>query len=543
LLREAQALARLSHPNVVHVYDAGEQDGRLFIAMELVAGQTLWSWQESPRTWSDCLRVYTEAARGLAAAHAEGIVHRDFKPANCIIDGKGHVKVLDFGLARGVDDVDEIDELRVPEIDLDKPIFEPQIERVAANASVAPGNTRAETDDDDGRDAQAEAEVAPAVPSEMETATSSRSLSVLSQRLTQTGTMLGTPAYMAPEQAAGRASDARSDQFSLCVALYEAIHGERPYAGNPGIALLAAEPPPLRTSVGRGAAPGWLRAILVRGLSARKEDRFPSMSAFIDAIERGRQRRRKVGLGVLGLGLLVSVAALASGRSSVCEGLRDAEMPAWTETQRLAVHDALSAAAGNRADEIWKSTERGLDDYARAWSGARARACEATHVDRIASAELLERRSACLDGRLAWVRATVEQLSDADAQVAARAAHAVHSLPSVEPCLDAERLRGMPPLPAELAGAAAQVRGMLARSWAFDATGRADQGLLAAEEAVASADGLGEPAAPLQAQARSNRGRLYRAVGRLGDARRDFEAVVEQAEQSADEALAIATLL
>jgi len=215
LLREAQALARLSHPNVVQVYDAGEQDGRLFIAMELVAGQTLWSWQESPRTWSDCLRVYTEAARGLAAAHAEGIVHRDFKPANCIIDGKGHVKVLDFGLARGVDDVDDIDvvgeseELRVPELDLDQPTFEPEIERVAANASVAPGDTRAEADDDEGRDAEAEAEVMSAAPSEMETvavatrgrpesrataATSSRSLSVLSQRLTQTGTMLGTPA-------------------------------------------------------------------------------------------------------------------------------------------------------------------------------------------------------------------------------------------------------------------------------------------------------------------------------------------------------------
>ena len=116
LLREAQALARLSHPNVVQVYDVGEHEGRFYIAMELVEGQTLWEWQKLPRPWTEVLHAYMGAGAGLAAAHEQGIVHRDFKPTNCIIDAQGRVKVLDFGLARGVDDMldEPADEVPTP---------------------------------------------------------------------------------------------------------------------------------------------------------------------------------------------------------------------------------------------------------------------------------------------------------------------------------------------------------------------------------------------------------------------------------------------
>ncbi|MCA9649741.1 MAG: serine/threonine protein kinase, partial [Myxococcales bacterium] len=473
MLREAQALARLSHPNVIQVYDAAEQDGRLFIAMELVDGQTLWDWHKTPRPWPECVRVYEEAARGLAAAHAEGIVHRDFKPANCIIDDRGRVKVLDFGLARGVDDMDEAEpsveeRVRTLGVAIDPvTVVEPGLTRVdgdlASPVAVVPRG-----DEDDARDGEAPPDSADASPSpaRSDDAVGGRAIvdhsGALSLRLTQTGAMLGTPAYMAPEQAAGRPPDARSDQFSLCVALFEAIYGERPYAGSPGFALLADEGAGLefpRVRAGLPGVPGWLRKVLARGLSADKVDRFPTMVALLEAIERGHRRRRRVGLAVAAAGVLAAAGLWMAGarEAAPCEGLRDAGLPGWGASQRTAVREALGSEGGERGEALWTATERGLDEYARAWSDVRARACEATHVERVASPELLELRSACLDARALRVQATVEQLSSADSQVAAHAAQAVRSLPPVEPCLDAERLRGVPPLPPALADDASEI--------------------------------------------------------------------------------------
>ncbi|MEM7158823.1 MAG: tetratricopeptide repeat protein [Myxococcota bacterium] len=551
LLREAQALARLSHPNVVQVYDAGEQDGRLFIAMELVPGQTLWEWQRTPQPWLECLRVYTEAARGLAAAHAEGIVHRDFKPANCIIGDDGRVTVLDFGLARGIDDDDDDSQVQT--------LTRPGEGKTGLLAAAA-GETKVET----GADLPPpKPEPKPLVPGntafDSEVATLPRtppsaggtkrrptdSNSALSQRLTRTGALLGTPAYMAPEQAAGLLPDARSDQFSLCVALFEALFGERPYGSSPGMALLVDEEPTLvipKTRPGLPAVPGWLKAALTRGLHRDKDERFPNMNALIATLRRGQRqrRRRRLALALAGVGALMTAGVVASAREAPCEGMRDAGIVAWDQ-QRANVREALQAQGGEDAGSIWTATERGLDEYTRAWSEARARACEATHVERVASVERLERRTACLDGRAMRVQATVEQLAEADAMVAAHAAQAVRSLPRIEPCLDIEP-GGPPPLPEALTADAEQVHRLIARSWAFDATGRAARGLDAAEAAVLQAIALGDAGAPLRAETQHNRGRLYRAVGRLSEARRDLEAVVEQAELSNDQSLAIEAL-
>ena len=554
LLREAQALARLSHPNVVQVYDAGEQDGRLFIAMELVPGQTLYEWQKTPRPWHECLRVYTEAARGLAAAHAEGIVHRDFKPANCIIGDDGRVTVLDFGLARGIDD-EEDSQVQT--------LSRPGLGKTGLLAAAA-GQTRVETGEKMPlADGAVEPEPKPLRPGntafDSEVATLPRkppstaggtkaapdSNSALSQRLTRTGALLGTPAYMAPEQAAGLLPDARSDQFSLCVAFYEALYGERPYGSSPGMALLIDEEPNLvmpKTAAGLPAVPGWLKAALARGLSTDKDQRFANMNALISTLRRGtrRRRRRRLALALAGVGALLTAGVVASARDAPCDGLREAGIVAWDQ-QRTTVHNALLAQGGDDAESIWTATERGLDDYARAWSEARARACEATHVERVASVERLERRTACLDGRAMRVQATVEQLAEADTMVAAHAAQAVRSLPRIEPCLDMEP-GGPPPLPAELAADAEQVHRLIARSWAFDVTGRAARGLDAAEAAVNQAIALGDEGARLRAETQHNRGRLYRAVGRLAEARKDLESVVEQAERSNDQPLAIEAL-
>ena len=225
LLREAQAMARLSHPNIVSVFEVGEHAGQLFIAMEFVRGQTLGAWlADRSRTWPDVLRVLLAAGRGLAAAHHAGIVHRDFKPHNTLVGADGSVKVADFGLARS-------------------------------------------------DDAAAEADAA-----------STQRMRLAS--LTRQGAVVGTPAYMAPEQHAGRRSDECSDQFSFCVTAWQALYGSHPFPSGSLAELLAAvaadevRPPPPGSKV-----PTWLRRALVRGLAADPARRWPTMTVLLTALE------------------------------------------------------------------------------------------------------------------------------------------------------------------------------------------------------------------------------------------------------------------
>ncbi len=240
LKREAQALAKLSHPNVVQVYEVGEADGQLFVVMELVKGQTLQQWQKdpvSPHGWKECVEVYLQAGQGLAAAHAKGLVHRDFKPGNAIVNDDGRVRVLDFGLARQDDDNDS-DPDSVPSVIV-----------------------RARTDRQQ------------AVPMDM--------------TLTRTGAVLGTPAYMSPEQMGGAQTDPRSDQFSFCLSLYEVVYGERPFGGRTLADLMDSvtngivRPPPRDSAV-----PATLRRVLLRGLATEPKRRWPSMDELLTRLQR-----------------------------------------------------------------------------------------------------------------------------------------------------------------------------------------------------------------------------------------------------------------
>jgi serine/threonine protein kinase len=181
MLREARALARLAHPNVVTVHEVGTHDNQVYVAMEFIEGPTLRQWLEQPHSRAELFDVFMQAARGLHAAHCAGLVHRDFKPDNVIVGNDGRVRVLDFGLAKAA----EHEEL-APESD-----------------SASP-------------------------PDSMNAA------------LTRTGQLLGTPAYMSPEQILGREVDARTDIFAVCVALFEALAGARPFAGDDVIAVHAA---------------------------------------------------------------------------------------------------------------------------------------------------------------------------------------------------------------------------------------------------------------------------------------------------------------
>ena len=226
LVREAQALARVAHPNVVTVFEVGQLDGDVFLAMEFVDGVTLREWQEMEgRTTADILSAYLEAGKGLAAVHAAGLVHRDFKPTNVMVGPDERVRILDFGLAHG-------------------------------------------------RSAKNEAKLSDQVQS-----------ATLDSKLTMTGAVVGTPAYMSAEQYLGEQVDARSDQFSFCVALYEAAYKKHPFGGQTMHDLLPRllEGKPLPPSAGE-QVPARVTAAIMRGLERSPENRFADMNALLEAL-------------------------------------------------------------------------------------------------------------------------------------------------------------------------------------------------------------------------------------------------------------------
>jgi tRNA A-37 threonylcarbamoyl transferase component Bud32/tetratricopeptide (TPR) repeat protein len=294
LEREALALAKIDHPNVVQVYDVGAHEGSTYVAMQYVPGKTLRHWQtESGRTQAELLDAYLQAARGLAAAHAGKLVHRDFKPDNVLVGDDGIVRVADFGIAAALAGDEQLDTVDT-----------------AAEAS--------------------------------QRASKHASEGTLDSR-TATGTLLGTAPYMAPEQLAGVRATARSDQFGFCVALVEALSGSRPFVGNTRAQLI--------DSIGRGlpralVLPSALRAILRRGLAREVEARFETMDALVAALEHTRARRRRLIVAApLSLAL---VAALALG-SWLGEG--DAPASASPGEQRCATLDA-------RVDALWSPARR-----------------------------------------------------------------------------------------------------------------------------------------------------------------------------------------
>ena len=235
LRREAKAMARLSHPNVVPVFDIGTHAGQLFIAMELVDGDTLRTWVARPRPWRSVVQLFIKVGRGLEAAHAAGLLHRDFKPDNVVIGRGDEPRITDFGLARELDDG-------------------------TGSAAVLAEGTDSE-------------------------------LSLI----TRTGSLAGTPAYMAPEQLLGRQSGAAADQFSFCVSLFEVLYGTRPFRpAAPRPDALIPEIRAARIVKPARAVPGWLHAAIVRGLAFEPDQRWPSMTALLAALDRGRRGECRV---------------------------------------------------------------------------------------------------------------------------------------------------------------------------------------------------------------------------------------------------------
>jgi tetratricopeptide (TPR) repeat protein len=409
LIREAKAMAKLSHRNVIAVYDVGEHVGRVFVAMEFLDGGTLADWlEQGPHAWPAVLERYRAAGAGLAAAHAENLVHRDFKPANVLLGSDGRVRVADFGLARRAREVLPVRPLApVPEHDAgSEPDSEPDS---------------------------------------------------LNEKLTQTGTMLGTPAYMAPEQYERGPIDARADQFSFCVALYEALYGERPFFGDNLHALMLSvaqgrfRDPPAGSSV-----PGWLRRILLRGLAYKPEQRWPDMDALLARLRRtpARLRRTFALASVLGLGLALAGVGFGQrlGQSTrvieapVCIGAEQALGDAFDASDRAAIEQRFtSLGAGATTHELLA----GLDAWARGWQDGWVDACRATRVSGEQSEDLLDRRMACLDLARSRFIAFVDTMAQADQATTGKAIDLLGELGSLASCSDRAALMRQVPLPSE----------------------------------------------------------------------------------------------
>jgi len=448
LLREAKAIARLRHGNVVVVHDTGSFDDRVFIAMEYVEGQTLSSWLAAkPRTQNEILELFAAAGRGLQAAHAAGLVHRDFKPQNVMVGDDGEVRVTDFGLARAID-------------------------------------AAAEPTDGDGVKSPASADPV----------------------LTQTGELLGTPLYMAPEQFAAERTDARTDQFSYCVALYQALYGQHPFGGSNLAELMAAvaegrvKPPPPKSAV----AP-WLRRILLRGFATRPDDRFPSMDALLAALRpdraRGRRRWLAAGIGTLAIAAAATTSYLSGARRVDCDAGAPRIGAVWGPAQHAAIDKAFAATTNRRAAKALAATFAAIDRYAAHWTAQYKNACEATHLRHEQTPQVLELRMTCLDERLASVHALADTLATADADVVDKAVGAAGALPSLDRCSDVPALRAVvrPPDDPATRARVSDARQRLATVSALASAGRCDQATRLGRPLLETAKQIGY--LPLQAEA------------------------------------------
>ncbi|MEZ4426878.1 MAG: serine/threonine-protein kinase [Nannocystaceae bacterium] len=458
LLREAQVMARLSHPNLVTVHEIGRHEGQVFIAMEFVRGQSLDQWitREPPRAWREVLAVFRQAGEALMAVHSAGLLHRDFKPHNAILGDDGVVKVLDFGLARALD----------------------------------------------ARDSEVE---------DSSEAPSGSSGGMLAASLTRTGAILGTPAYMAPEQQSGRAATTRTDQFNFCASLYEALFGQLPFPTSSREVLVDAvmngrvREPPASVHV-----PKWVRRVVARGLSAEPEARHPSMEALLRALDRDpaiRWRRRLGAAAIAGLSVLGGYGLFALGTERVgdCEGIERELAGVWSDARRDSVKAGLLASGSANAAETWERVERELDAYADAWSRLRAEGCEA-HRDGRDAETIYARSVACLASRRASLSALVEVLESADDGVVENAVAAAAQLPELARCGDAAALLAAvsPPEDPDAAAIERAQRERLARAAVLESAGRYDEALGLAVTARAAAEDIEFP--PLTAAAELRRG-------------------------------------
>ncbi len=370
LMREARAMAKLNHRNVLTIYDVGKHEGQVFLASEWIDGGTLEDWiSGSTHRWQSVLSPFIDAARGLEAAHAAGLVHRDFKPSNVMVGKDDRVLVFDFGLVKSTT-------VRLDDI-----------------TTQLSGNF-----------------------------------------------IVGTPAYMAPEQMIGDPADARSDQFSFCASLYESIGGKRPFAGRSLMELLA------NIKAGKIEEPKnipvWLWDMLKRGLRRKPEERFESMSEVLEILEAGLAERRRRTL-VVSVSVLMGAAAIAAGfllwggsvnEDEICGETQTDIAGVWDSQLRRQVRDGMMSSELSYAEDSWNYVSSSFDEYAIAWHEGSRTSCLDTSVRNLQNKEIYTRRKTCYERLAVEFNAVTTRLQVGDQDSVYHAVAIAQKLKPISQC-------------------------------------------------------------------------------------------------------------
>ncbi|MEM6989210.1 MAG: tetratricopeptide repeat protein [Myxococcota bacterium] len=408
LLREAQSAAGIAHPNVVAVYQVGTHDEQVYVVMEFVDGGTLHEWvNEEPRSWQAIVDAYLQAGEGLAAAHHLGLVHRDFKPDNVLIGTDGRVRVSDFGLVgRSGDTQDVVSTLR--------------------------------------------------------------SFDGASGRLTQTGAIMGTPAYMPPEQLAGDRVDARSDQFSFAVSLYEALWGKRPYSGDTLGTIFAAIEAGTIDETPADDVPTSVREAVFKGLACMPRDRHEDVDAMLHALRAHRVPTRRrgpaiaAGVALLGLGAAASYFVGPPRATSAAFVCPEPDYGKAWDTERQSAVEKIFAAKPTGAD-MFAVLDAELQARQSEWTAGYQAACAARQSDEQSEA-IYALRMECLEARRAEAELFSELLVGDDDRLIDGALSSATTFLPVAACEDVEALQAAPRPTREQADGLAPVRRELARA-------------------------------------------------------------------------------
>ncbi len=462
ILREAQTMAQLSHPNVLPVYDVEAVGELVYIAMEYVDGETLGRWlRRARRPWREVVDVLRQAGQGLHAAHQAGIVHRDFKPSNVLLGNKGRVLVTDFGLALADDRPDE------------------------PPAASSSGTRRSRT------------------------------------LVTAEGEVVGTPAYMAPEQLRGEPVDARADQYAFCVALYEGLFGHRPFPHGDLRELQHAKQAARLDNDPNAGVPGWLFRIVARGMAPEPAQRFADMGQLLEALghdpAQARRRWLWVGSGAVLGAAVIGLRLATSPAEPGCQGADALVDEVWGEAARERLRAALLETAQSYAADTAARVVTRLDAHASRWAKSHVDACQATRVRHEQSEEALDLRMACLRRQRAELETTVEVLSDRVSVSTLRGAVGlVDALPEPEACADVEALlAGRRAHDPAHAGELEALRTELARGSALVRAGRTAEARVILDGVEARASALHDPVL---------RGEGLRLRGTMASIERDMPA-------------------